>query len=331
MKKTEIKVALLGLGNVAQAFCDYLDRRENNVRLCGIVDSSGGLLSDDRDFIRSAIAQKSQGQSIRGFAAPGLARDAEDFIRKLPEAGVSILVESLPTNLEDGQPALNFLASALAQGTSVVTVDKGPLAYGFENLKKAARAGNSRLAFTGATGVRPPILGEGERVLEIRGVLNGTTNYILSRMQQDAVTFANALFDAQAAGIAEPDARQDIEGWDTAVKILILAKQLMGAESSLREVARIGIGSDTDSLISTARATGRAVRLIGRARIWQGRVRLSVAPKLVYPESPFFSVSGTSKVALFRTETREVLVEAHSGRDQISKVILDDIVSICGR
>jgi homoserine dehydrogenase len=132
--------------------------------------------------------------------------------------------------------------------------------------------------------------------------------------------------------VAEPDPSLDVDGWDTACKILILAKSLMGADGRLDQVSRIGIGSETESLINVGKSTGRIVRLAGRARIWQGRVRVSVAPKLVGPDSIFFSVSGTSKAAIFRTaEHGEVIVHSSSGRDSISEVIVDDILKLAGQ
>jgi homoserine dehydrogenase len=165
-----------------------------------------------------------------------------------------------------------------------------------------------------------------DRVAEIRGVLNGTTNYILTRMQQGETSFGEALAAAQASGIAEPDPYLDVEGWDSAAKILILAKELMAAEVRISDVSRIGIGPEIESLIRIGRNSGRVVRLVGRARIWQGRVRVSVAPKLVEPDSPFYAVSGTSKAAVFRTERQgPVLIHGRSGRDAISQTIMDDI------
>lgn len=329
---TEIKIALLGLGNVGRAFADYLERVNGNLpvnlKICGIADSSGGLLSNNYDQIKHAIEAKSSGRSIADSSSTDLILNTREFVDSLSQAGISMMIESLPTNLIDGQPALENLKTALAHGVSIVTVDKGPIAKGFEVLKEAARAGSSRFAFSGTTGVTPPEAISGERVLEIRGVLNGTTNHILTQMQTRSISFDHALSEAQQAGIAEPDPKLDVEGWDTAVKILILAKSLMGARAEIGEVSRIGIGPEISTLIEKARPTGRIVRLVGRARIWQGRVRVSVAPKLIASDSPFYSVDGTSKVAVFRTEKGEVLSHGISGRDAISQTILDDLIRI---
>ena len=335
---TEIKVALLGLGNVGRSFADYLDRQASpsqpRVRIHAMADSSGGLILDDSAEAARVLAHKRAGGNVREFARGGAAANAEEFIESLSRAEISVLVESLPTSIRDGQPALGLLLSALKRRVSVVTVDKGPLVHGFESLHEAAREAGARIAYTGTTGVSVPPAIEGEPVAEIRGVLNGTTNYILSEMQERGITFGQALADAQAGGIAEPDPRLDVEGWDTACKIMILAKRLMKAGGdlsgvSLNDMSRVGIGTDTESLIATGRETGRVVRLVGRARIHQGRVRLSVAPKLLAPESPFYGVRGTSKAATFRAAGGgEVLSHGLSGRDAIARVILEDILSI---
>jgi homoserine dehydrogenase len=217
----------------------------------------------------------------------------------------------------------------LSRGIHVVTVNKGPLVHGFDRLHSAAAAGSARIAFSGTTGVSLPEDVVSANVYEIRGVLNGTTNYILSEMQQKNESFDEALAQAQADGIAEPDPRLDIEGWDTACKILILARAAMRADATLEQVSRIGIGPETESLIQVARSSGKVVRLVGRARIWQGRVRVSVAPKLVTPESALYSISGASKAAIFSTRVAgDLVVLARSGRDAISQTIVDDVQRI---
>lgn len=340
---TEIKVALLGLGNVGRSFADYIDRQagasDPRARIRAMADSSGGLILRDSAQAARLLAHKQAGGSVREFAPGEATANAEEFIESLSRAGISVLVESMPTSIRDGQPALGLLLSALRRRISVVTVDKGPLVHGFEALHESARAAGARVGYTGTTGVSVPSGVEGEPVAEIRGVLNGTTNYILSEMQERDMTFGQALAHAQAEGIAEPDPRLDVEGWDTACKIMILAKRLMKAggglsgvtlnDVTLNDVSRIGIGPETESLIATGRKTGRIVRLVGRARIHQGRVRLSVAPKLLAPESPFYAVRGTSKAATFRTAGRgEALSHGLSGRDAIARVILEDILSI---
>ena len=331
-----VKVALLGFGNVGRAFVRYVyppsTRTLLPIRVCAIADTSGGLLIDSNSAIDRLLAHKESHGSLAEFAPRELIKDSEEFIRALRARQISILVESLPTNIIDGQPALGMISYVLEQGINVVTVDKGPVVHGYDLLKKAAIDGGSCLEYSGTTGVSIPKELADDRVLEIRGVLNGTTNYILTEMQSGQGSFEDALARAQANGIAEPDSSLDVQGWDTASKILILAKTLMGADCALAQVSRIGIGPETESLIKIGRESGRVVRLVGRARIWQGRVRVSVAPKLVEPESPFYSTLGTSKAALFRTEGKgSILAVGYSGRDAISQTIVEDVSRIASK
>ncbi len=325
----EINIALLGFGNVGQSFVRYIWENNLAINIRAIADSSGSLMIRSPEQLKALLAHKEAGHSIKEFAPDELRSDAQQFNKALRLENISCIVESLPTNIKDGQPALDLLTQALSQGINVVTVDKGPIVYGFDALKRIANVYESHLAFTGTTGVAIPDEIAGDRVLEIRGVLNGTTNYILTAMQEQGLSFNDALAIAQHDGIAEPNPKLDIEGWDTACKILILAKALMNADVRLIDVSRIGIGEETRNLIENGRATNRIVRLVGRARIWQGRVRVSVAPKLLHADSPFFAVSGTSKAAVFRTaEGGEILSFAGSGRDTISQIILEDIKTV---
>lgn len=319
---------MLGFGNVGRALVEYLSvgphSARSRIRIAAVADSNSGAVLNDNENLRELLEHKRGTGSVRGFGEgsdPGA-----DLIDSLSRLGVRVLVESLPTNIKDGQPALDLIEAALLRGIHVVTVNKGPLVHGFERLNNAARAGSARIAFSGTTGVALSDELARAGVLQIRGVLNGTTNHILTAMQENGVSFKEALAQAQADGIAEPDPRLDVEGWDTACKILILAKASMNADGVLGQVSRIGIGPETESLIQVARSSGRIVRLVGRARIWQGRVRVSVAPKVLTPESPLFSVSGTSKAAVFSTKTKgDVVVSAKSGRDAIARIILDDV------
>lgn len=327
MKK--ISVALFGLGNVGRAFVQYLTDNSVNIQIDAIADRSGGLLLTQDLSLERAVSHKESSRSLANLAPNRIFIDHHAFIRVLPDAGINVLVECLATNIATGEPGLSLIAEALKSGINVVTVDKGPLVHGFETLQRIAQESGAQLRYSGTTGVSTPDEIIGERVVEIRGVLNGTTNYVLTEMQQNNRSFQDALAQAQSDGIAEPNPSLDIEGWDTASKILILAKSLMGAGARLDDVSRIGIGPETESLILTGRESSRVVRLVGRARIWQGRVRVSVAPKLLKPDSPFYAVSGTSKAAVFRTrDAGEVVATALSGRDEIAKVIVDDIFSI---
>jgi len=328
-----IKIALLGFGNVGRAFARHLGKTDDpaagQLGIFGIADITGGLLLRDAAAAAWVLERQEQGHMAADCAARGTLLPVPAYIAALPDAGITLLVECLPTNPQDGQPALDLILSALEANLHVVTVDKGPLVHGFRELSQAARSHDVKLAYSGTTGVRPPAGLAGCHIQEIRGILNGTTNYILTEMLESRLTFKQALAKAREHGIAEPNPELDIQGWDTACKMLILANEWMAAGATLDDVVRIGIGPETQDLIRDARESGCVVRLIGRARQWEDAVRLSVAPRIVGHDSPFYSICGTAKGAVFRTrEHGDMIASARSGRDAIAQVILEDIKAI---
>jgi homoserine dehydrogenase len=329
-----IRIALLGFGNVGRALARHLSSRDApekmRIQIFGVADETGGVLLNDPGLVRRILERQERGRMVADCADIGdFAGTIPQYLKSLQRAGVSILVECMPTNPVDGQPALSFLLAALNRRIAVVTVDKGPIVYGFSELRAVAARKGTRIAYSGTTGVRPPPGLDGCRVSEILGVLNGTTNYVLTLMQDRGTSFREALAKAVEQGIAEPNPELDIQGWDTACKILILANQWMDANAVLGDVRRVGIGPETEQLIRTERGTQRVIRLIGRARRCGECTELSVTPTVVGPESVFHPISGTSKGAVFKTvEKGELLASARSGRDAIAHTIVEDILEI---
>src|SRR5687768_2169558 len=170
----EIKTALLGFGNVGRAFARYAREAGAHcpVSIRAVADSSGGILIEGPENIDAILTQKQDGRSLRTISPKNVIEDSREFIRSLVTAGVTALVESLPTNVTDGQPALALIREALELGINVVTVDKGPLVHGLLELEEAARLAGAQLAYSGATGVRFPEELSGLAVREIRGLLN---------------------------------------------------------------------------------------------------------------------------------------------------------------
>jgi len=330
-----IKIALLGFGNVGRAFARHLansdDPAARQLGILGIADITGGLLLHDAADAAWVLERQEQGQMVADCRERGTFLPVPAYLAALPDAGIILLVECMPTNPQDGQPALDMIRGVLESHLNVVTVDKGPLVHGYQDLMQAARSHGVKLAYSGTTGVRPPAELAGCHIQEIRGILNGTTNYVLTEMLESRLSFKQALAKAEKQGIAEPNPELDIQGWDTACKMCILANEWMAAGATLGDVVRIGIGPETEDLIRAARESGRVVRLIGRARHSEGAVRLSVAPKIVGQDSPFHAISGTSKGAVFRTrEHGDIFAAARSGREAIAQTILEDIKTVTG-
>ncbi len=331
----DMAVALLGFGTVGRAFASHIDAagtHDPRISIRAVADSSAGILLETAEQFDALLRFKTAGGRISEFRQGLLLREIPAFVQSLPSHGIRVLVEALPTCLSDGQPALSWLAQALALGISVVTADKGPIVHGMKRLSEEARKGGAKIAFNGTTGVKPPQYLSGCHIDRILGILNGTTNFILTEMQARSSSFAAALARAQDLGIAEPDPSLDIDGWDTACKILILANSWMGGNSRIEEVARSGIGREIEPLIDRARTTGRIVRLLGEARLSQGLLKLSVAPQALPPDSPFHPVAGTAKAAIFHTaEMGEVFVPGTSGLSSIAQTILDDVLTVAGK
>jgi homoserine dehydrogenase len=300
------RYVIVGYGNVGRALAEHVEERADRLaavyglemRLAATVTSKGELSPDD------------------------LAALAPDCV-----------AVCLPTNRETGEPGLSWSRGALAAGAGVVLADKGPALLALPELE-AARRGR----FVGASatvGSALPTLAlarrelAGAEIREISAILNGTSNMILTHMRERDASFADALAEAQRLGIAEPDPSYDVEGWDTAVKLTILARSLVDRSVSLADVDRRGIDALDPALVDEARATGGRIRLVGRARRDAGRTRLAVAPEAVAPDDPFFLVEGATKAARFVTDDLGTLVVTGgaSGRRDVAAAMLKDMLS----
>ena len=195
------------------------------------------------------------------------------------------MIETTTLDIERGEPAIGHIRAALAGGAHVITANKGPVAFAYAR----ARAGrpqraDRRFLFEGAVMDGVPIFNlvretlPAVAILGFRGVVNSTTNFILTAMEQGQ-PFEAALAEMQARGIAEADASLDVDGWDAAAKTAALANVLLGANITPKDVERHGIGPATGRLAREARAAGRRLKLVARAERHGRRVTARVAPE----------------------------------------------------
>jgi homoserine dehydrogenase len=246
-----------------------------------------------------------------------------------------VMVECTPTDLKTGEPGLGHILRALESGWDVVTANKGPLVVDFQGLTGMARMKGLSLKFSGAAAAALPTIDLGRwsllgaEILEIKGILNGTTNFILSRME-DGLDYAGALKEAQERGIAEADPSLDVEGWDTAAKILIIANALLGTDFSLSEIKIEGISNLSPGFLEKTAKNARRIKLLGRvyreAERWQARVEL--VPLL--PSDILYHVCGTNKGISFDTDTmgQVTLVGGKSDPRGAAAALLKDIINI---
>jgi homoserine dehydrogenase len=247
------------------------------------------------------------------------------------------LVECTLSNLETGEPGLTYISGAFQAGWHAVAASKGALVVGLPALKALAAENGVSLKFSGATAAALPTLDvglfslAGTRIEGIQGILNGTTNYILTRMAE-GLDYAEALREAQDKGIAEPDPAHDVGGWDSACKILLITNACLDASYLLKDVHVAGISGLDAEFVRSARDEGRSVKLLATAAPGRrgGRWSLDVRPSLIEASHPLVHVNGTEKGITFLTDSMGsvTLTGGRSNPRGAAAALLKDIINI---
>ncbi len=336
-------LALLGFGNVGRAFARLLLRKREHLaarydlsfRVTGIATGSHGIAIDpDGLDLARAIELAEAGQSIAPLSRLPL-HDTRDFLAEVP---ADVLFENTPVNHENGEPAITHIRVALERGMHVVTANKGPVVHAYEELTRLAVEKGRRFLFESTVMDGAPIFSlfretlPAARLLAFRGVLNSTTNLILTRMESGA-TFEEAVAYAQSIGIAETDPSADVDGWDAAIKVAALVTVLMGVPLRPQEVERRGIRGITPEEIAAARAEGKRWKLVCSARREGKRVVARVRPERVAPDSPLYAVEGTTSIVQFETDVLGLLsvIETDPGPETTAYGLLADFLNAVTR
>jgi homoserine dehydrogenase len=316
------KLAFLGFGNVGRALARlFLQKQDElaqryNVRILttGIATGRHGTALDPQGFdLEQALASENVVELSRR-PAPA---NAFEFIR---QCEANVLFENTPVDYASGQPAVDHLRTALEQGMHAITANKGPVVHAYKELTDLAKRNGRKFYFESTVMDGAPIFSlfrealPGANLRTLRGVLNSTTNMMLTRMEQGA-SFDEAVAYCQKIGIAETDPSGDIDGWDAAVKVAALATVLMGIPLKPAEVERQGIRMITPEEVQRARQAGKRWKLVCTATRTENGIVARVAPELVGPESPMYGVEGTTSVVQFETDVLGLLsvVEANPG------------------
>jgi len=336
-----LNFAFVGFGNVARAFARILVERRAQLadqygitwRASAIATARHGCITSDEgiDLIEAARCVE-RGESlsqIRGSSTK------ESSLELVDSCAADVLFETIPLNPDDGEPAVTIIRRALERSINVVTANKGPVAFAYSELTALARERKVSFRFEGTVMDGAPVFNLFERclpatkVLGFSGVLNSTTNLILTGMEEGR-TFASCLEEAQRAGIAEANADYDIDGWDAAVKAVALANVLMSADLRPKDVERRGIRGISQAEVAQAVQADKAIRLVSRARITDGGLKLSALPERVSQPSPLASVRGTSNVLMIETDLmgRLAVFEHEPGVAQTAYALLSDLISV---
>jgi homoserine dehydrogenase len=247
-----------------------------------------------------------------------------------------VLVELSPLSIEGrGEPALSHVRAALSRGKHVVTANKGPVSFAFRDLRELAEAKGCRFLFESSVMDGAPIFNlarsslKGARVLGFSGILNGTTNYVLARMEQGEPLEAGVR-GAIDAGIAEADPSHDIEGWDAAAKTAALANVLMGADVTPLDVERQGISGVTPDEAAAALARGERLKLVCRGWEESGKIRTRVAVESVNCQDPFALVSHFGAALRLETDLMHPLVLTQEAPDLYDTAygVINDLMEI---
>ncbi len=274
----EVRLALIGFGNVAQGLAQILrENEEQYLRQHGlkflvtaITDPlKGNAFHPDGLSLADLLEVMQRTGSLRDLPGSHPDWDAMEMIQNSP---ADVVVEMSYTNLQTGEPAATYIAEALRRKRHVITTNKGPIALHWDSLAAIARQHGVEIGVEGTVMSGTPVLRVGRELLEsagiqrIQGILNGTTNYILTRMENGS-SYADALGEAQAMGYAEADPTGDVEGYDTAAKIAILARLVLRQAIPFTGIIRQGISGITQEDIARARQTGGHWKLIGALEI----------------------------------------------------------------
>jgi homoserine dehydrogenase len=259
-----------------------------------------GWIADPNGLDPEATQRPSAAKSREPDPQPGSVRDW------LAAARADVLFEATSLNVQTGQPAVDHIRAALEHGAHAITANKGPIVYAYRELRDLARARGKRFLFESTVMDGVPIFSLFEQMPAIHlqgfhGILNSTTNVILSEMEQ-GLNFDEALKKAQALGIAETDATHDIDGWDAAVKTAALITVLMDIPVRLEEIEREGIRDLTPNALRNARRDGWPFKLVCRATRSPTGVKASVRPEKVLSTQPMAHIAGTSSYVYFETD-----------------------------
>jgi homoserine dehydrogenase len=314
-RQTEhVRFLLIGAGNVGRRFLGLVDSKGARLReklglelmLVGIADSSGVAINPDGLPIAEMMEWKDAGRSVGEH--PRWGERGGSALEMVGSVDADLLLEASPANMEDGQPALGCVEAALSRGMHVVTANKAPLVLAYARLVELARSNGVQLCHDATVTGGLPAVNLGQRDLaaakieRLEGVLNLTTNYILTRMAQDGLSYEQALSDAQDAGHAETDPTLDVEGWDAANKLVILAQSVLGYPARLDDVEVTGILGVSEETLRAAAAEGKRVKLVATAEADRDRYRLSVRPKRLAAEDPLAQLGPKQMAIVYHTD-----------------------------
>jgi homoserine dehydrogenase len=323
-----MKVALIGLGTVGRGVAEMLSKKDLGLVLTGIADSRSAFMDPAGIDIARVLANKKK----NGYCGDQNLT-ADDVIKK---ADYDALIEVTPTNALSGEPAIGYIKAALNRKKHVVTSNKGPIALAQKELRAMAKKKGVSLRYEATVAGAIPVMHmleeglAGNEILALYGVLNGTCNYILTRMAAEGLTYDQALMEAREMGYAEADPTYDVQGIDAAIKLVILANTIWDNGVKLSDVDRTGIDLLTPDALRLADEEGCTIRLIAEANPKKHLLRVS--PRILDKNHPLVFEGTLNALTLETDMAKEItLIGRGAGSIETASAIIGDLLYIRDR
>ncbi|UCF37804.1 MAG: homoserine dehydrogenase [Acidobacteriota bacterium] len=315
-----MRALMIGFGNVGRQIAriltvekDSFERLDlQNLSVTGITTGSHGSLANPEGIdLSNALAEFEGTGAFTPMNPDFVPIDSRVAARRLD---YDVLVELSTLSISDrGEPAAEFIRTALSRGKHVVSANKGPLAFHWEELQSLARQEDCRLLFESTVLDGAPVFNlyrhslRGCRVLQVSGVVNSTTNYVLGQLEA-GISMEEAVHQAQQKGFAEADPSLDLEGWDAAAKITVLANALMQGRITPLDVDRMGITDLSRDDLDRTGDRGCRLKLVARAQWTADRLQASVRPEELAVDHPLARISGSGSALIIETDLMGPLI-----------------------
>ncbi len=305
-------LALIGFGNVARALARLLLRKQDRLKsehditfsFTGISTGRHGCaVNPDGLDIHKALELVETGKSILPLSSVGV----PDSLAVIKRSNADVMFENSPVNTQTGQPALDHIRTALELGMHAITANKGPVVHGYRELTALAKSKGKTFGFESTVLGGSPVFSVFRETFPLaelasfRGILNATTNIILSRME-NGESYEDAVKYCQSVGVAETDPSNDVDGWDAAIKVAALITVLMDTPFTPQQVNPAGIRGITPEMIAKAKAEGKRYKLVCSAEKAGNKIKAQVAPEFLDSASPLYGIMNSSTGVTFRTD-----------------------------
>ncbi|WP_158735404.1 homoserine dehydrogenase [Alteribacillus sp. YIM 98480] len=338
------KLAFIGFGGVGQGLANIINTKGSwlkeqfgtDFQVVSIADLYKGSLHHPEGLnIEKVLNTLQEYGSLEHYPEErGLIR-GWDSITTIEKSNADTMIEITFTDVHTGQPAIDHCKKAFESGKNAVLTNKGPVALAYQRLKQLADENNVRFLFegtvmSGTPALRMPLVSlAGNDINEIRGIFNGTTNYMLTKMEE-GMSFENALEEAQSKGYAEADPTSDIEGYDVLYKVVILANVVMNEPLRKEDVACKGISHLTPEDMKQAAEEGKKWKLLGKIKKTDGRIEASVEPEKIAADDPLAGISGSLNAVTYDCDLSGpvTLIGAGAGISETGFALLIDLINL---